>query len=78
MPKLSETTGRKRTRRSAVDTLPEDIREQLIEARLAGTHSVTDMVEWLHNDPEHGDAYHSVSVPALTQWFQRRGYRAGP
>lgn len=78
MPKLSETQGRARTRRSAIDAIPDEIKDQLVEARTSGTHSVMDMVDWLHNDPDHGDNYQKITVPALTQWFQRRGYRAGP
>ena len=50
--------------KSSVDRLPDEVRDQLVAARRADTHSVNTMVEWLrtlgHND---------VSANALNNWF---------
>lgn len=70
--KLSSWERRKSGRLSVVDTLPDEVREQLIEARLAGTHSVGSMVEWLAHE-----GYEQVTASALSGWFQSRGHRAG-
>lgn len=81
--KLASWEWRKTGRRSVVDALPDGLREQLIEARLAGTHSVGSMIEWLHNDEEiHTDddvktRCEAVTASALSGWFQSRGHRAG-
>jgi len=48
------------------------VRDQLIDARLAGTHSVAQMVAWLQ-----AEGYDRVSANALSNWFQTRGYRSG-
>lgn len=58
-----------------VDGLPADVIDQLVEARRSGSHSVADMVDWLHNDPDHTDAaFRKVTVSALQQWFAARGH----
>jgi hypothetical protein len=63
--------------RSFIDRMPPELVAQLVEARLSGSHSAADMVEWLHTDPEHGDEYRRVTVNMLEKWFSARGYRAG-
>ncbi len=60
---------------SAVDRLPDEIREQLIAARVNHTHTVQEMADWLC-DESFNNAYDHVSVPMLNNWFVRRGYRA--
>jgi len=60
---------------SAIDRLPDDIREQLIQARVTRTHTIQEMLDWLHDESFEG-AYNHVSVPMLNNWFVRRGYRA--
>lgn len=59
-------------RTSAIDRLPDDVRDQLVDARLAGTHSVRAMVAWLTNE-----GYTDVTVNALANWFSTRGYPSG-
>ena len=50
--------------RSSVDRLPVEVRDQLVAARRADTHSVSTMVEWLRTI-----GHDSVSVNALNNWF---------
>jgi phosphoserine phosphatase len=57
---------------SVVDQLPPEVVEQLIAARRAGSHSVGAMIAWLKSE-----GHDTVSVSALTNWFQARGYRHG-
>jgi hypothetical protein len=71
-------TSRRRGRVSSVDRLPTDILDQLLEARRSGSHSVNDMVDWLHSDPDHTDpVFQQVTASALSQWFAARGHRVG-
>jgi hypothetical protein len=72
--RLSDTPGFQRKRVSKVDLLPSDIRDQLVAARNNRTHSVAEMVTWLHD--AFGDQYRHISKPMLDNWFQRWGYRA--
>lgn len=65
-------THRRTARLSVVDLLPDDVRDQLITARLAGSHSVGAMVEWLK-----AEGHDRVTVAALSCWFQSRGHRHG-
>jgi len=65
-------TSRRTARLSVVDTLPEDVRAQLVEARLAGSHSVSVMVEWLA-----AEGYDQVTPGALSCWFLSRNIKAG-
>jgi len=60
---------------SAVDKLPPEILEQLVEARKSRSHSVPEMVDWLHDEDFQG-AYLHISCPMLYNWFGRRGVRA--
>lgn len=57
--------------RSSVDVLPEDVRDQLCEAKRTGSHTVPEMIEWLRLE-----GYGAVTPGALRQWFDRRGVRA--
>jgi hypothetical protein len=71
--KLSEFPARKQVGKpSVVDQLPDEIRQQLIDARLAGTHSVGAMCAWAK-----AEGYENVTSNALSNWFQTRGYQAG-
>lgn len=71
--KLSDFPSTRRVGRvSVIDTLPEEVREQLIEARLSGSHSTGAMVEWLKSE-----GYNNVNASTLSNWFQARGYRHG-
>jgi len=71
--KLSEFPTTRRTGRvSGVDLLPDEVRDQLIAARLSGSHSVGAMVAWLK-----AEGYEHVSTAMLSCWFQARGYRHG-
>jgi hypothetical protein len=81
---LANVPSEKRVGRpSAVDLLPDDVRDQLIAARGAATHSVREMVRWLHEDedlqgnPVVGAKCRAVTVSGLNQWFTSRGYRVG-
>lgn len=65
-------TQRRAGRQSQVDMLPADVVQQLIDARLAGSHSVGAMIEWLH-----AEGHDQVSSAMLSCWFQARGYRHG-
>ena len=65
-------TSRRAARVSVVDTLPDDVREQLVIARLNGTHSVNVMVEWLK-----AEGYEQVTPGALSCWFLNRNIKAG-
>jgi hypothetical protein len=75
--RLSEMPKTRRGRRSAIDELPDSIVEQLIEARSLGTHSVPEMVSWLH-DPTFDEQYLHITISMLDTWFGRRGHRAKP
>ena len=50
--------------RSSVDRLPSEVRDQLVAARRADTHSVSTMVEWLRSI-----GHDTVSINALNNWF---------
>lgn len=65
-------TSRRTARLSVVDLLPDEVRDQLVQARLAGSHSVGAMVEWLKSE-----GHDRVTVAALSCWFQSRGFRHG-
>jgi hypothetical protein len=60
------------TRTSVVDRLPKEIRDQLIEARTAGTHSTSSMIAWLHSE-----GYTDVSLNSLTWYFRTRNITIG-
>ena len=51
--------------RSSVDRLPSEVRDQLVAARQADSHSVSTMVEWLRSI-----GHDTVSTNALNNWFQ--------
>lgn len=71
--KLSEWPTRNGCGRiSVVDQLPDDVRDQLVDARRNGTHSVSAMVEWLKAE---GYEHLNVTRDALYNWFQTRGIR---
>jgi hypothetical protein len=71
--KLTEWPTRKQVGRpSAVDLLPDEVRDQLVAARLGGTHSVGAMVAWLK-----AEGHDQVSSNALANWFQTRGHQSG-
>ena len=57
---------------SSVDLLPDEVRDQLVAARLAGSHSVSSMVAWLQNE-----GHDRVTSNALSNWFQTRGFKSG-
>lgn len=59
--------------RSAIGKLPDEIREQLIEAKRTGSHTVPQMLTWLHDTELHGDKYQNISTSILHGWFQRKG-----
>ena len=65
-------TSRRTARLSAVDTLPDDVVAQLVEARLAGSHSVSVMVEWLK-----AEGHDQVTPSMLSCWFLNRNIKAG-
>jgi len=69
---LNEWPGRRRGRPSVVDTLPDDVIAQVVDARVSGSHSVSSMIEWLKSE-----GYENVSPSALINWFQTRGHSAG-
>lgn len=73
-PTLASSKGRQRAYSSAIDALPNEIREQLVEARINNTHYVPEMVAWLHSEEFEGEFDH-VTVPMLNHWFLRRGMR---
>lgn len=83
--KLSEYPTTRRTGRvSSVDQLPPEIIEQLVAARVSGSHSVPAMIEWLRTDeetrqsaPDVAERCDAVTAGALRQWFDARGYKAG-
>ena len=70
------TKDQSRLGRSSVDRLPDEVRDQLVAARRADTHSVSTMVEWLRTT-----GHDSVSVNALNNWFAahqiQRGQNSG-
>lgn len=72
--RLADTPGFQRKRLSQIDLLPADIRDQLIAARLNHTHSVSEMVTWLHD--AHDGQYQNITKAMLDNWFQRWGYHA--
>jgi hypothetical protein len=65
-----------RRKRSAIDELPDEVRDQLVSARKSGSHGPTGMVRWLHHNPEFGDDYKHVTVNMLDHWFVRNGIDA--
>jgi hypothetical protein len=68
--KLTDLPGKRDARRqSVVDKLDPAIIEQLREARINDSHSVNQMIAWLH---EHCGAT-QVTASALSQWFAREG-----
>lgn len=71
--RLSEFAFSEREDKSAIGKLPKHVRDDLVAARKARSHSVPQMIEWLHYDPEHGDAYRHIHAELLHQWFRRRG-----
>lgn len=71
--RLSEFEFSEPEDKSAVGQLPDHIRDDLVAARKARSHSIPQMVEWLHHDPEHGDAYRHIHSELLHAWFRRRG-----
>lgn len=71
--RLSEFAFSEPEDKSAVGRLPDHVRDDLVTARKARSHSIPQMVEWLHNDPEHGDAYRHIHAELLHAWFRRRG-----
>ena len=73
--RLEDMPQTHRSRASCVDLLPKDIFDQIIEARVAGTHSVAMMIRWLHDESFEGKYLH-VKKTTLDAWFQRNGYRA--
>lgn len=50
--------------KSSVDKLPGEVRDQLVAARQADTHSVSTMIEWLRSLGHDG-----VTVNSLNNWF---------
>ena len=73
--RLSEFPHQRPSRVSAIDQLPQEILDQMIESRVTGTHYVSEIVEWLHS-PDFDGEYDHIAIPMLTNWFSRRGYRA--
>lgn len=65
-------TQRRAARLSSVDRLPDEVRDQLVAARLANTHSVPAMIDWLH-----AEGHQDVTVSALSCWFLARNMKAG-
>lgn len=74
MVRLEETVGYKRPLHSKCDKLPDEIKEQLVEAYRNRTHSVPDMIRWL-NHPDFDGEYSYVTKPMLRHWLDRRGFR---
>jgi hypothetical protein len=62
--------------KSKVGSLPPEVLEQLVAAKRARTHTVPEMIDWLHTDPEHAGKYDDVSSELLHQWFKRHGHSA--
>ncbi len=54
--------------------LPEDVRQQLVHAKKVRSHSVSEMIEWLH-DPEEGHPpeWRQITKTMLSGWFWRNG-----
>lgn len=79
MPSLDEFAGEAaaRGRRSKVDLLPDEVRDQLIVAFRNGTHSGRTMVAWLQGDPDLPVECRAVTLTMLQKWFHRNGYRYG-
>jgi hypothetical protein len=75
MPKQLKDMPKRQRHFSAIDRLPDEIRQQLIDARINRTHTIIEMNEWLHDESFEG-AYDNISIPMLNNWFMRRGYRA--
>ena len=73
--RLADYPHRDTNRRSAIDQLPDEIIEQMVEARVTGTHYVNEIVDWLHS-PDFEGMYDHITIPMLANWFARRGYRA--
>lgn len=65
-------TSRRAARQSVVDALPDDVRDQLVAARTAGTHSVSAMIDWLT-----AEGFDQVTPGALSCWFLNRNIKAG-
>lgn len=74
MIRLADTPGFKRPLHSKCDSLPDEIKEQIIEAYRERTHSIADMVRWLHSPGFKGE-YGFVTKAMLRHWLDRRGYR---
>ena len=62
--------------KSKVGRLPAEVLEQLVTAKRNRTHTVPEMIDWLHTDPEHVGKYDEVSAELLHQWFKRHGHSA--
>ena len=73
--RLSEVPATANKPKSKVDLLPDDVRGQLIDAYETASHSMSQMLWWLHNDDELPDVCRDVTRKALEQWFIRRGFR---
>jgi hypothetical protein len=58
-----------RSSNTVVDRLPDDIKAQLIEARVSGSHTVPEMVAWLRQE-----GFTDVQPRGLNYWFSARGY----
>lgn len=70
-----EDMPKKQRQFSAIDRIPEEIRQQLIDAKTKRTHTILEMLEWLHNE-DFENAYDHITAPMLNNWFMRRGHRA--
>lgn len=69
---LDDWPRRATGRSSAVDRLPDEVRDQLVEARRTGSHSVSAMIAWLKHE-----GYEDVTRNALFNWFSTRGIDRG-
>lgn len=57
--------------RAVIETLPEDVLEQIRQARRDRTHSVRTIVEWLHDEELHGDAYRHITEHMVGAYLRR-------
>ena len=75
MPRLENRANSDRKDCSLVATLlPKDVREQLVYAKKHRTHSVTEMVAWLHDPDEgHPPEWKQITKSMLSGWFWRHG-----
>jgi hypothetical protein len=71
--RLADVQGGSSHKKSAIDLLPQDVVDQLIEARTKRTHSSSQMIAWLHDEDFDGQYLH-ITKTMLDSWFLRKGH----